>query len=150
MLHPKWTAAVLLQAAAAANIDVLEDVDLILPAATFCVLRLPSVPLLRGRPLLVKALAEDLRADEKSGAVCARVVVALKCAFHSSSGCTVRLGSLRLGPCVAGGASSEKAKRGEKKKGSEGKSGPGLRLLLGEFLRPVGGKEEEEVLAEEE
>ena len=116
---------------AAANIDVLEDVDLVLPAATFFVLRLPSVPLLRGRPLLVKALAEDLRTDEKTGATFFNLFV------HRAYQVVI-LKPFSVGGFLAGGgakARSETTKRGEKK-GADGKNGPGLRLLLHEFLRP--------------
>ena len=74
--------------------EILGGRELILPPDSFFVLRLPSVPLYQGKPLLVGALAEELQ-DSPQG-----------------------------------------------KERPPAQGGPGVRIVLADFLRPVGGKEE--------
>ena len=76
------------------TVEVLGGRELILPPDSFFVLRLPSVPLYQGKPLLVGALAEELRDSPQD------------------------------------------------KERPPTQGGPGVRIVLADFLRPVGGKEE--------
>ena len=102
------------------GIDLFEDVEVVLPAGTYFVLRLPSVPLLCGQPLLVGPLAKELRVDSEyvNGA-----------------------GGLETHAKRDGSAGAKSQKKGRL---NNQQVHAGLRLMLGEFLRPVGGKETEE------
>lgn len=105
------------------GIDLFEDVEVVLPAGTYFVLRLPSVPLLCGQPLLVGPLAKELRVDSE----------------HAKGASGLDANAKRDSRGDRGGANGGKNKL---KKGQQPHAG--LRLMLGEFLRPVGGKEAEE------
>ena len=104
------------------GIDLFEEVEVVLPAGTYFVLRLPSVPLLCGQPLLVGPLAKELRVDSE----------------YAKGAGGLETHAKRDG--------SAGAKSGQSKKGrlASQQVHAGLRLMLGEFLRPVGGKETEE------
>ena len=82
-------------------------------------LRLPSVPLLCGQPLLVGPLAKELRVDSE----------------HAKDASGLDADAKRDLRGDRGGAN------GGKNKLKKGQSHAGLRLMLSEFLRPVGGKE---------
>jgi hypothetical protein len=101
------------------GIDLFEDVEVVLPAGTYFVLRLPSVPLLCGQPLLVGPLAKELRVDSE----------------HAKDASGLDADAKRDLRGDRGGAN------GGKNKLKKGQSHAGLRLMLSEFLRPVGGKE---------
>jgi hypothetical protein len=111
-------------AASSTAIDLMEQVELLLPAATYFVLRLPSVPLLGGQPLLVGPLAKELRSTDPTAAA----------DTSTSTGAETKTRRRRDDGGRGGGGGG----------GSGGDGGPGLRLMLGEFLRPVGGKEQDE------